>query len=148
MRFPAVLMTAVVFSTSALAQTQQAGSEAATNADETFQKLIEKCDDTDALVLRARIRLAIGRLDDQAVIEDLANQTNKALSVCGEGNVDEAKAELKKTLDAADAEVAKKFDQDGTTPDVKPASSDSQSDNEDDSTGKDGEQQSPWWKFW
>ena len=147
MRFPAVLMIATVFSTSAFAQTQQAGSEAATNADETFQKLIEKCDNTDALVLRARIRLAVGRLDDQTAIEDLTNQTNKALSICGEGKVDEAKAELKKTLDAADAKVSKKFDQDGT-PDVKPVSSDAQSKNEDDKAGKDGDQQSPWWKFW
>ena len=67
----AVFTAALLVNSSAFAQTQQAGSEAATNAEETFKKLVAKCDDVDALVLRARVRLAMGRLDDQAAVEEL-----------------------------------------------------------------------------
>ena len=40
-----------------LAQEQQADNAASANANETFRKWIEQCDNVDVLILRARIRL-------------------------------------------------------------------------------------------
>ena len=148
MRAPIAVTTAaaICFSTAALAQSQQAGNEASTNADETFKQLVEKCDDTDALVLRARIRLAMGRLDDTAAVE-LTKLTNEGLSLCGEGKLDEAKAALNKTLAAAEAKVTEKFGQDETA-EVKAAKPEA-TDNTDSGKVADTEnEKKPWWKFW
>ena len=157
MRLPLAVLAAVCLSTSAFAQSQQAGNEASTNADETFKKLIEKCDDTDVLVFRARIRLAMGRLDDQAAIAELTEKTNKGLSICGEGKIEEAKASLKETLAAADAKVSEKFGQEGDTAEVKAAQSDESGKPKGSSKGSDEDkvaktegqgEKKPWWQFW
>ncbi|MEO1607760.1 MAG: hypothetical protein AAFR90_00170 [Pseudomonadota bacterium] len=154
MRYPFILTTIVVTclgTTVALAQSQQAGNEASTNADATFQQLIDKCDNTDVLVLRARIRLAVGRLSDEAIVKDLTDQTNKGLSICGEDRIDEAKAELQKTLAAAEAMVTERFGQDETTevkaagvkPDDQPKGS--AHGKQADDAAKDAK---PWYQFW
>ena len=159
----AVFTAALLVSSSAFAQTQQAGSEAATNAEETFKKLVAKCDDVDALVLRARVRLAMGRLDDQAAVKELTKKTDAGLALCGEGKIDEAKASLTETLAAADAKVSQKFGQEGDTNEVKAAQSNESGANKGSSSGKQGatassaesgeaklatEEKKPWWKFW
>ncbi|MEM7747901.1 MAG: hypothetical protein AAF346_06585 [Pseudomonadota bacterium] len=159
----AVFTAALLVSSSALAQTQQAGSEAATNAEETFKKLVAKCDDVDALVLRARVRLAMGRLDDQAAVEELTKKTDAGLALCGEGKIDEAKASLTETLAAADAKVSEKFGQEGDTNEVKAAQSDAGGSSKGSSAGRPEasiaatqgseakmatEEKTPWWKFW
>lgn len=145
MRFLVVFFTATVcLGTVALAQDQQAGNQASTNADETFKKLIEKCDDIDALVLRTRVRLALGRLDDQATIKSLNEELDKGLSICGEGKVDEAKIALKKTLEAADANVTEKFGQEGDSAKVTAAPADDKTE----AKVTKAEEKKPWWKFW
>lgn len=150
----AVFTAALCVSTAAFAQNQQAGSESGTNADETFKQLVAKCDDVDALVLRARVRLAIGRLGDDAAIADLTKKTEAGLALCGEGKIEEAKAALTETLAAADAKVSDKFGQEGDTNDVKAAAAESskQEDKVADKEGGDAkvatEEKKPWWKFW
>ncbi len=164
MRLIVVVFTAALFaSTAAFAQTQQAGSEAATNAEETFKKLVAKCDDVDALVLRARVRLAMGRLDDEAAVAELTKKTDAGLALCGEGKIDEAKASLTETLAAADAKVSEKFGQEGDTNEVKAAQADESGSDKGSSAGKKAasassaassqakvatEEKKPWWKFW
>ncbi len=141
---------ALCVSTVVFAQTQQAGTEAGTNADETFKQLAAKCDDVDALVLRARVRLAMGRLDDEAAIAEFIKQTEAGLALCGEGKIDEAKASLTKTLAAADAKVSEKFGQEGDTNEVKAAATD-QDASEQPNAGEEkvaSEEKKPWWKFW
>ena len=146
-------IAAICCSSAALAQNQQAGNEASTNADETFKKLIEQCNDTDTLVLRARVRLAMGRLEDQAAIKTLNGEVNKGLSLCGEGKLDDAKAALKKTLTNAEAKVTEKFGQD-ETPTVKAQADDTKEKPKGSGDGKSddkvakGDESKPWWKFW
>jgi hypothetical protein len=153
MRHTVAFATAAMFCTAAaLAQSQQAGNDASTNADETFKKLIEKCDNTDALVLRARIRLATGRLDDGS-FDDLIKEMNTGLSQCGDGKIEEAMVTLKKTLATADKRVSDKFGQEGDTANVKadPGGSDNQQQGSAEGGAGDkmaGEDKKPWWKFW
>ncbi|MEM9027479.1 MAG: hypothetical protein AAGC70_03830 [Pseudomonadota bacterium] len=106
----ALLASGSLLVSAALAQDQQAGNEASTNADETFKKLVEKCDNTDALMLRARIRLQLGRTTDTA--RDAASKLmDQGLSQCGDGKIDEAKTTLAEALKVAEAGVTEKLDQ-------------------------------------
>ena len=50
-----------LMTTVATAQEQQAGNAASTDTEGTFQALVDACDDVDALMLRARIRLQLPR---------------------------------------------------------------------------------------
>lgn len=94
----------------ATAQEQQAGNEASTNAEETFQTLIEQCDETDVLVLRARIRLLIGRASEEAAAQ-AQSELDEGLALCGQGDIAEAKAKLETTLANTDASVQEGFSQ-------------------------------------
>lgn len=86
----------VLIAVSASAQEQQAGNAASTNAEETFQKLVDQCDDIDMLMLRARIRLEIGRADADA-IEAMRKGMTEGFGLCAEGKVAEAKALMEAT---------------------------------------------------
>lgn len=121
------------------AQDQQAGT--ATDTDAAFQALIDACDDTDALMLRARIRLQLPRTTDEAASTAQGMMT-EAFTTCGEGDADAAKAQLAEALEIAEAGAAEVFDPDaevevtevdvGQTP--EPVAEDDAS--------------TPWWKFW
>lgn len=133
---------AASFAVVAAAQEQQAGNQASTNAAETFQKLIEQCDNTDVLVQRATIRLRLGRTtpEAQATAQTLMDE---GLALCGEGKIDEAKAKMTESLEIADAGVTEKFGQDAST---EVASSDA---NEEAAAEEPAEaEQKPWWQFW
>ena len=148
MRMPVALFAAsLLVASPVFAQQQQAGNDASTNADETFKQLIAKCEDTDVLVLRARVRLAMGRLDDQAAIGELTKQTDQGLSLCGEGKIDEAKASLNKTLTAAEAKVTEKFGQDESAT-VKAAKAEEKKEPATEAGSEKKEEAKPWWKFW
>ncbi|MEL7204482.1 MAG: hypothetical protein AAGL19_09950, partial [Pseudomonadota bacterium] len=56
--------SAAALAVPAFSQEQQAGNAASTDTEATFQALIDKCDDTDALMLRARIRLQLPHTTD------------------------------------------------------------------------------------
>lgn len=105
----------------ALAQEQQAGNEASRNVEETFQALIESCDDVEALMLRARIRLQLSRTTDEAR-DEAQGLLDQGLALCGEDKLDQAKATLQQSLDIASAGVELNFGQDGGT-EIAPAES-------------------------
>lgn len=98
----------------ALAQQQQAGNEASTNTEETFQALIDQCDDTDALMLRARIRLQIPHATDEAAAT-AQDMLDKGFAQCGSGDLDGAKATLTEALAIADKGTTEKFGTDAGT---------------------------------
>ena len=97
----------------AFAQQQQAGNEASTNTEETFQALIEQCDDIDALMLRARIRLQIPRATDE-VAGQAQDMLDNAFARCGAGELDEAKTMLEEALALAESGVSDNFGTDAS----------------------------------
>lgn len=132
------LLVAVVLAlaplATATAQTPTAaGSPEARAADETFQALIAKCDQTDVLVLRAQIRNKMSLASEEAAksANDLMTQ---GLAKCGEGKVDEAKADLTRALELASAGVTQRLE--------------TQAESNVEQTSADDEQTKPWWQFW
>ena len=99
-------LIALAFPLAAAANTnfeQQAGNATSTAAEETFQQLISQCDNIDVLLLRAKIRLEVGRQPPE-LAETTTEAMNNGLAVCGEGRVDDAKTLLTAALeDAKDA---------------------------------------------
>lgn len=125
------------------AQDQQAGNEASTNADKTFQELVAKCDDTDVLMLRARIRLVIGRTTEKAAKEG-SELLKTGMARCGEGKIEEAKTTLSKGYEVVNVGATEKFGQDASAKvkaaaQKKPAAI---------PTNAKPETPKPWWKFW
>ena len=112
-RRPALLLALLAAPSFALAQQQQAGNEARTNTEETFQAQIDQCDDIDALMLRARIRLQIPHTS-----EDVAGQAqgmlDNAFAKCGAGELDEAKNMLEEALALAETGVTDNFGTDAS----------------------------------
>lgn len=125
-----------------LAQEQQAG--AATDTDAAFQALIDACDDVDALMLRARIRLQLPRTTPEAAAtsEEMMNQ---AFAICGEGELEAAKTQLTEALEIAEAGASEVF----ATEEAEAAAA-AASDEGADAPAQDAaaEKSSPWWKFW
>lgn len=127
----------------AFAQEQQAGNEASTNTEATFQALIDKCDDTDALMLRARIRLQLPH-----TTEDAAATAQKMLddgfATCGSGDLEGAKTILAEALDIAEAGATVTY---GATEDETTSADEDVPENvEQASEEKNGDK--PWWKLW
>lgn len=141
---PAALI-ATLFALPAAAQEQAAGNEASRNTEETFQALIDACDDVDALMLRARIRLQIPRATEEAGAE-AQRRLDEAFAQCGEGDVEGAKAALTETLAFAEEGVADNFGTEGSaavagdteTAEVEEAAMDE----------AEAEDDRPWWRFW
>ena len=80
---------------------KRADNEASTNTEETFQALIDKCDNIDALMLRAKIRLQLSRTTEVAS-EKAQQMLDDAFAICGEGNIDAAKNMLEEALKLAE----------------------------------------------
>lgn len=145
MRVTALVISAALAGPVA-AQEQEAGNEASRNAEETFQQLIAQCDDTDALVLRARIRLLLGRTTPEAA-EEAEALMNQGLSECGEGDMETAMATLNQALDVADAGTDEVFSTEAETAQAEPAAADAEPTGADPVESETGEER-PWWKFW
>jgi hypothetical protein len=136
-------ITNSALSSRALSQEQQAGNAASTNADKTFQELVAKCNDTDVLMLRARIRLVLGRTTEKAVKEGSA-LLRTGMTSCGEGKIEEAKATLTKAYAVVNAGATEKFGQDASAkvkaaPEKRPEAT---------KASAKAETKKPWWKFW
>ena len=143
MRIPALAAAfALVAGAPAFAQQQQAGNAASTNADATFQKLVEQCDDTDVLYLRAKIRLQLGRATEAAATE-AQDLMDKGLAKCGEGDIAAAKTTLQQAYDVADAGVTQKFGQDATAEVAAKATAEPRQ-----AAAAEEPDEKPWWKFW
>ena len=97
----------------AFAQEQQAGNTESTNTEETFQKLIDQCDDTDALMLRARIRLQLPRTTEEAAA-NAQRMLDEAFATCGSGDLEAAKVKLNEALAVAEAGATEKFGTDAS----------------------------------
>ena len=121
-------------------QEQKAGNEASRNTEETFQKIIDQCDNTEILVLRAKIRLEISRATESAG-KDAMGMLESAYKVCGEGQVEKAVEMAKNAYEIARQGVTDKFGQVGDN-----AVTEVQKNSEDKKVNT--EEQKPWWKFW
>lgn len=93
---------------------QQAGNTTSANAEDTFQQLIAQCDNIDVLLLRAKIRLEIGRQPPE-LAETTTNAMNDGLAICGEGKVDEAVEMLTVALEQAKDGTTQKYGTDAST---------------------------------
>ncbi|MEO0938775.1 MAG: hypothetical protein AAFY38_11530 [Pseudomonadota bacterium] len=135
-----LIALALALPAAAHAQTQQAGT--ATDTDAAFQALIDACDDTDALMLRARIRLQLPRTTDAAAAT-AQGMMEEAFAACGEGDPEAAKAQLAEAL---------KIAEDGAT-EVFAATEAAEAEAEAaaaaaDAAAEEEETTRPWWKFW
>ena len=76
---------------------QGAGNAVSSNADDTFQKLMDACGDVSILGLRARARLEMNRAtpDDQSKIVEMMDQ---AMATCGSGDIEKAAAQMNEVL--------------------------------------------------
>ena len=122
------------------AQQQQAG--AATDTDAAFQALIDACDDIDALMLRARIRLQLPRTTDEAAAT-AQQMLDEGFATCGSGDLDAAKAQLTEALAIAEAGATEVFGTDGSVAAQPTAEPEPEVNTEAD----EGETR-PWWKIW
>ncbi|MEM6680406.1 MAG: hypothetical protein AAF675_21275 [Pseudomonadota bacterium] len=152
------LLVLALLATPALAQQQQAGNEASTNTEETFQALIDQCDDTDALMLRARIRLQLPRTTPEAA-EQAQTMLDEAFATCGGGDLEGAKAQLTEALEIASAGVDNTFGARETETATETAATESveaetvQADATPDAAeveapAAEEEPEKPWWQFW
>jgi len=123
----------------AQAQTQQAG--AAVDTDAAFQALIDACDDNDALILRARIRLQIPRAneEDGAAAQQMMED---AFATCAEGDLEAAKAQLTETLAFAEERAAANIAAGEAAAAAAAAEAEAQEASAEEEDG------GPWWKFW
>jgi len=142
MRLTMIVAGALLFAGTASAQEQQAGNEASINAEETFQRLIEQCDSTDALMMRARIRLLLGRIPDDVEAE-AQRLLDEGFAACGEGDMETAMAKLDQSLAVADAGVDETFGG-GNEEEVAAAEEPAA----DGAVADAAEGDRPWWKFW
>lgn len=136
------LIIALLFALPAHAQDQQAGNAASTDTEATFQALIDKCDDTDALVLRSRIRLQLPRTTEDAAAK-AQQMLDEAFATCGEGDLDGAKAKLNEALALAEAGATENFGTDASSSTDTPAKEESA-----ESKAPAAEEKKPWWKIW
>ncbi|MEM8689171.1 MAG: hypothetical protein AAGF81_17720 [Pseudomonadota bacterium] len=139
MRIVTGLALGLALTASAVAQEQQAGNEASANAEETFNKLIEQCDNTDMLFLRAKIRLELGRID-AAAAGTSKQLLDQGMAKCGEGKLDEAKSTLEESYRIAKAATAEKFEAQAEV--TGSIAKQPETDTANTAEGK------PWWKFW
>lgn len=116
LRKPALILALIALPFAAFAQQQQAGNEASTNTDETFQALIDQCDNVDALMLRARIRLQIPRTTEVAA-KKAQEMMDQAFATCGGGDLDGAKTMLQEALELAEKGATENFGTDAAATD-------------------------------
>jgi len=108
-----LLPIACIVAVPAFAQDQQADNAASQDTEGMFQTLVDQCDDVDASMLRARIRLQIPRTTEEAgpkrkkMLED-------AFGTCGDGDLDGAKPMLIEALAIAESGTDEPFGTSGT----------------------------------
>lgn len=141
----ATLTCAAVLAGPSFAQEQQAGNAASTDTDATFQALVDACDDVDALMLRARIRLQIPRTTEEAG-QTAQKMLDEAFATCGGGDLEGAKVQLAAALEIAEAGATETFGTDasaGAAEETAAAEPVAEAD-----AAQTEEAQKPWWKFW
>ena len=136
-----LIAAAIALPFAASAQEQQAGNAASTDTEATFQALIDKCDDVDALMLRARIRLQLPRTTEEAAAT-AQQMLDEAFATCGGGDLDAAKTQLTEALKIAEAGATEVF----ATEQAAEEAAESQAAAE--PAAAEEETTKPWWKIW
>ena len=114
------------------------------NTEEIFQKLIDKCDDVNLLMLRARIRLELPRID-KSDADTVEKMLLEGFEMCAQKKPEEAKVKLTEAYEIAKKAASEKFGQSGTggletvKKDIEPLK---------DINSSNGTKDKPWWKFW
>lgn len=129
---------AMTLATPALAQEQQAGTSVDTDA--AFQALVDACDDVDALMLRARIRLQLPRTTEEAAAT-AQEMLQQGFHTCADGDPDAAKAQLTEALKIAEAGTAEVF---AATEEAAEAEAAAQAEE----AAVEEVPDRPWWKLW
>lgn len=130
----------MIFAASPLAaQEQQAGNQASQDSDATFQALIDACDDVDALMLHARIRITLPHTTDAAGAK-AQEMLDQGFATCGGGNLEGAKVILAEALEIAEAGAEENFAvEDAAAAEAQAA---------EDAAAEAAESEKPWWQFW
>ena len=136
-----ILLTflAVLIAIPATGQQQQAGI--ATDTDAAFQALVDACDDVDALMLRARIRLQLPRTTEVAAAA-AKEMLREGFQTCADGDPEAGKARLTEALEIAEAGTSEVF---AAGEDEAAAETQETAVEE---TAAEETPDRPWWKFW
>ena len=121
---------------------QEAGT--LVNTEEIFQKLIDKCDDVNLLMLRARIRLELPRID-KSDAEKVEKMLLEGFEMCAQKNPEEAKVKLTEAYDIAKKAASERFGQTGTGG-LETVKKEVETIKDKDISN--GRKDKPWWKFW
>ena len=121
---------------------QEAGT--LVNTEEIFQKLIDKCDDVNLLMLRARIRLELPRID-KSDAEKVEKMMLEGFEICSKNNPEEAKVKLTEAYDIAKKAASERFGQTGTGG-LETVKKEVETIKDKDISN--GTKDKPWWKFW
>ena len=121
---------------------QEAGT--LVNTEEIFQKLIDKCDDVNLLMLRARIRLELPRID-KSNAEKVEKMMLEGFEICSKNNPEEAKVKLTEAYDIAKKAASERFGQTGTGG-LETVKKEVETIKDKDISN--GTKDKPWWKFW
>ena len=130
---------ALLTATPATAQQQQAGT--ATDTEAAFQALVDACDDVDALMLRARIRLQLPRTTEVAAAA-AEEMLREGFQTCADGDPEAGKARLTEALEIAEAGTSEVF---AAGEDEAAAETQETAVEE---TAAEETPDRPWWKFW
>lgn len=126
-----------------IAQMQQAGI--ATDTDAAFQALVDACDDVDALMLRARIRLQLPRTTKEAAAT-AQEMLRQGFQACADGDAAAGKSQLTKALKIAEEGTSEVFALDKNNATDK-LTVDANETIVVDTTSEDTAKR-PWWRFW
>ena len=121
---------------------QEAGT--LVNTEEIFQKLIDKCDDVNLLMLRARIRLELPRID-KSDAEKVEKMMLEGFEMCAQKKPEEAKVKLTEAYDIAKKAASERFGQTGTGG-LETVKKEVETIKDKDISN--GTKDKPWWKFW
>ena len=130
---------ALLIAMPATAQQQQAGT--ATDTEAAFQALGDACDDVDALMLRARIRLQLPRTTEVAAAA-AEEMLREGFQTCADGDPEAGKARLTEALEIAEAGTSEVF---AAGEDEAAAETQETAVEE---TAAEETPDRPWWKFW
>tara|TARA_E500000178_G_C16791319_1_gene648149 strand:- start:351 stop:770 length:420 start_codon:yes stop_codon:yes gene_type:complete len=130
---------ALLIAMPATAQQQQAGT--ATDTEAAFQALVDACDDVDALMLRARIRLQLPRTTEVAAAA-AEEMLREGFQTCADGDPEAGKARLTEALEIAEAGTSEVF---AAGEDEAAAETQETAVEE---TAAEETPDRPWWKFW
>jgi hypothetical protein len=121
---------------------QEAGT--LVNTEEIFQKLIDKCDDVNLLMLRARIRLELPRID-KSDAEKVEKMLLEGFEMCAQKKPEEAQVKLTEAYDIAKKAASERFGQTGTGG-LETVKKEVETIKDKDISN--GTKDKPWWKFW